>query len=199
MTDIAPYSGRTWDYDLAIGSVFGVRWFSVDSHGRLTGPQTSSMWKPGENVARCSSLRLYGSLSYSVSLFGSSLPELSTPEPTKAEKHETPADNCACGFYAYALGCDDKQYALKDGPFRRDKARRVYAVVEAYGRVMLGTKGFRAEKARIVAVHDPRRLVNAQAYPEVERFRSRRAMHATFNIVRPVVVTPADPEFWTLP
>lgn len=59
------------------------------------------------------------------------------------EGHRAEA-NCGCGFWAY--------YADQDRQF--DKG--VTGVIEGYGVVNLGTKGFRAEKARIVALALPK-------------------------------------------
>lgn len=56
-----------------------------------------------------------------------------------------PADmgpDCACGFYAYWDGSND--YGSHG---------TVNAVVEGYGVVNIGTKGFRAQKARLLALH----------------------------------------------
>jgi hypothetical protein len=57
-------------------------------------------------------------------------------------KHEMA--NCRCGFYGYYDGSDD---------FKRDAT--VSAVVEGYGEVLIGTRGFRASKARVLALCIP--------------------------------------------
>jgi hypothetical protein len=59
-----------------------------------------------------------------------------TPGPPM--RHEAPDAGCACGLYArYELvGC----------------SLNATGVIEASGRVILGTRGFRAEKAKIVAL-----------------------------------------------
>jgi hypothetical protein len=49
--------------------------------------------------------------------------------------------DCQCGFYGYFDGSDDYH-----------ENAMVTAVVEAYGEVVIGTRGFRAKKARIVAL-----------------------------------------------
>lgn len=52
--------------------------------------------------------------------------------------------DCSCGFYAYNSNSSD--YETGD---------RVAGVVEGYGKTVLTEKGFRASKARIVALYDP--------------------------------------------
>lgn len=48
--------------------------------------------------------------------------------------------HCTCGFYAY-----------HDGSNEFDGSGRITGVIEGYGKTVIGTKGFRASKARIVA------------------------------------------------
>jgi len=54
---------------------------------------------------------------------------------------EAPDPECACGLYAYFSSSSDYR-----------SQGDVDAVVEASGRVLLGTRGFRAERARVVAI-----------------------------------------------
>lgn len=58
--------------------------------------------------------------------------------------HITAGRGCSCGFYAY--------FHPKDAFY----SGAVQGVVEGYGRVTLGSKGFRAEKARILGLVAPR-------------------------------------------
>jgi hypothetical protein len=57
--------------------------------------------------------------------------------------HAPPDPGCRCGFYVYA----HPSYALAQAP-----ARQVMAVVAVHGALEAGTRGARAEKARIEAV-----------------------------------------------
>jgi hypothetical protein len=61
------------------------------------------------------------------------------------EDHETPASTCQCGFYV-------NYYPINS--FYDKKADEVNprGVVEASGRMVLGTKGFRAQKLRLIAL-----------------------------------------------
>jgi hypothetical protein len=56
--------------------------------------------------------------------------------------HKAPHLGCTCGIYAHYLPLESYH----------SWSRRVFGVVEASGRILMGTKGFRAEKAKIVAL-----------------------------------------------
>jgi hypothetical protein len=58
--------------------------------------------------------------------------------------------NCSCGFYAYQRGSNDYYR-----PNHTTGSGNVQAVVRGYGKVVLGTRGFRAQKAQIVAICMP--------------------------------------------
>jgi hypothetical protein len=57
--------------------------------------------------------------------------------------HEAPDPDCTCGFYA------TYQPSSNGGHFF---AYPVAGIIEASGRIILGTKGFRAQRTRIVAL-----------------------------------------------
>lgn len=82
-------------------------------------------------------------------------------------------DDCSCGFYAYYEGSNDY---YREG--------MVMAIVKGTGELILGTRGFRAEKAEIVALHIPNAVEDASAivanYPSVPLFSSFEAMVAEF-------------------
>lgn len=145
------------DFDgrqLAIGVARGVRSFDVDDFGRLKGVQYADVWRPGENIARCAQTVAadgweidpemsvgYGQMLYVNKKTGERTP---TPpmRPAKPEAHSL--TDCRHGFYAYFDGSND---------YRSDA--RISAVVEGYGEVLIGSRGFRAGKARIVALCIP--------------------------------------------
>lgn len=203
-------------FDLAIGSVYAVRWFSVDDLGRLRGLHHRAIWKPGENVAECRKDEDTGwaGLRFSFTSIWSSTTNTTTTttKPVEDEplsehavkarvelKHEVPEPTCSCGFYAYAQGCDDSGYA--------QVSDAVCGIVECYGRTIIGAKGLRAEKARIVALATDSEKVR-RLYPDakfygtrrnwrLQRVSRRRAMLRDFDIVQPVERTPeTDPTFW---
>lgn len=112
---------------LIVGSVRGVRSFDVDAAGRLTGVFHRRVWGPGQNSASC----VYHEPPFRRSL-------------SSQASHRVAARGCSCGFYAYL---DDKH---------GDVGGEVRGVIEGYGRVTVGSRGFRAEKAKILALVVPR-------------------------------------------
>jgi hypothetical protein len=68
--------------------------------------------------------------------------------PRVTKPHLQPMKECMCGFWAYTAGIH-RMEAL--GPV-------VVGMIEGWGRMVIGPKGFRAEKARIVALCFPNRL-----------------------------------------
>lgn len=156
--------------DLVIEPVRGVRSFDVDSLGRLTGVVHRDVWRPGENVATCHaesvatvSLRTQTDIErYMAAVLGGSgyssitprrgwltgrIPDDPAPIKVELEPESEPEPpkhsmaNCKCGFYAYFEGSND---------YRTDA--RASAVVEGYGETVVGARGFRSQKARIVAI-----------------------------------------------
>jgi hypothetical protein len=64
-----------------------------------------------------------------------------------SQTHEVPDENCTCGFYAYSSRENDGHTG----------AQNVGGIIKGYGRTLIGPKGFRCEKAEIVALIDPTR------------------------------------------
>jgi hypothetical protein len=211
----------------APGVVRGVRSFNVDKFGRLTGIVYPQVWKPGENNASCRADD--GPMNYGYTMTsagqifvrsqlstpasppspssqsiwarhlglghgGFDLPAVEEPKPKPRAKHSL--DTCKCGFYGYFDGSDDYH----------DKGK-ISAVVEAYGEVIIGTRGFRAMKAKIVAVrvradkdgiagHMARKISNN--YKGVAIFDNFEQMVAEFPPDVSLEPSPeTDPEFWT--
>ena len=133
---------------LSIEPVTGVRAFDVDRFGRLTGVSFHDVWTPGENTATCHAGGYAGGLSMVAQylsgglLSSSDLASRPTVPVTAPKKHDVAG--CGCGFYAYYDGSND---------YRTDA--RVSAVVEGFGETVIGSRGFRAQKARIVALCIP--------------------------------------------
>lgn len=55
--------------------------------------------------------------------------------------HSSPDMDCTCGIYAHYLPLESYE-----------RNNNIFGVVEASGRILMGTRGFRAEKAKIVAL-----------------------------------------------
>lgn len=146
------------DRPLYVEAIRGVRSFDVDRLGRLTGVSYQRVFKPGENVAECSDLaRAHATLQHAVRRMGERVQWAYTtpraiggpapqPSPAPEPEHHTAGKGCTCGFYAYFDGGND--YA---------KQGRVTGIIEGTGCLTVGDRGFRAEKARLVALVDPRK------------------------------------------
>lgn len=122
------------DRPLLTVPIAGLRSFGVDGLGRLTGPvQSQYAWKPGENCADCTPHP-----------FSASMLAL-RPLSGRAE-HRVAMVDCHCGFYAY----------FDEGANPHHSRWNVLGIIEGYGAVTCGTRGFRASKARIVGLIDSR-------------------------------------------
>lgn len=211
----------------APGVVRGTRSFRVDQFGRLTGVTHKQVWTPGENGAKCRKdddtwAGAYGGIYRA--LIGTT-PVSSTPSTPKLSKYsltqsipfarfttvheqkpEADAEDpkplqhsfaaCQCGFYGYFDGSDDYH-----------DEKRVSAVVEAYGETVIGTRGFRAMKARIVALTVREGLDDLTA-SQVRKISTNYRGTAIFDSFDDMVrefapdqsLEPSpenDPDFWT--
>lgn len=214
----------------SVGTLTGLRAFSVDRLGRLISPSQGTVFKPGENVAQCR--RSYGgpfspgllrSIYAGYSPFGIVSPRFVTdpktgavsvdytptpladevaPDPTEEPKHTVGALNCQCGFYAYTDGFNDYYSEYKE--------QRLAAIVEGYGICTTGSRGFRASRARVVALIEPhRKFANSVGadgrwdrvlhnYPGVAVFASKADALALFPLSAASMPTPeTDEKFWT--
>jgi hypothetical protein len=128
-------------FGLAVGSVFGQRSWVIDRLGRLTSVvHDGTPWRPGVNEAKCDTLIANLDRILSRSRASALVPD---------EADENHLATCVCGFYAYF----DKQHNNYADSL---KGISVEGVIEGFGKTVLGDKGFRAEKARIVALTLPK-------------------------------------------
>lgn len=161
---------------LALGTVRGLRAWRIGHEGTLESVTYSHKWTPGENVVDtpCGC--------QPEALEGEGWEERSErAKPWRLDGHDFATSKC--GFYAYMTTKANYWYA--DMP--------VLGVVEGYGEVVIGKKGFRAKKARIVALCiEPVdgiwnldefvvRRIRAN-YPDVPMFESRMAMLQEFPL-----------------
>lgn len=114
------------DRPFVAGSLFGVRSFLADNRRSLTGVVYALPWSAGVNEARCEPDWFY---------FGD----------REELGHSVATLGCKCGFYAYL----DNEY----NPHHR--SGQVLGIVEGFGVATVGSRGFRASKARIVALVQP--------------------------------------------
>ena len=123
---------------LAAGTVLGVRAFDIDNLGRLRGVTHADVFRPGENIARCRATP-QGRWAY--------VPGGMTWAPDEPREHHPGSADCECGYWAHY-----------DGTHSYESTPRASAIIEGYGLVTLGTSGFRAGKARLVALVPPAHL-----------------------------------------
>lgn len=149
------------------GSITGLRSFRVDRLGRLSGVSYKHVWRPGVNRAKCGgrdrsqTIQLaIGGISYgptygfatgsggAFTVIGETAPEevKVKPRPVSLVKHRAGQLGCSCGYYAY----------FDDGSNPHHGSDCVRGVIEGFGTVTVGSRGFRAEKARLVALIDPK-------------------------------------------
>lgn len=194
------------DVEFGIGYVMGTRSFRVTPDGILTGVSFPRPWEPGVNTAEClasdssiypviSKLRAYSSFlttseySREYLMTGTMLRNEYTEEINECNRRlntmldrarefrntKHSLDDCAHGFYAYYEGSND-YYA--DG--------MVMGVVKGSGELVLGTRGFKAEKAEIVALYIPDEVGYktgnrvAENYADIPQFSSFQAMIEAF-------------------
>jgi len=185
----------------ALGVVRGARSFKVDKLGRLTGVTYEQVWRPDENTAECRRPTddTYDALQRMVTNYlytsGYSRPRGVTafPEPRREKPLQHSMETCQCGFYGYYDGSNDYY-----------KPGFVSAVVEGYGETLIGSRGFRASKARIVALRIPKHVpvplatLIARNYPSIPLFDKFSRMVAEFppDAGGQEVTPTSDPTFW---
>lgn len=118
----------------AEGTLRGIRAFSVTSTGGLTGVVHKQAWSAEVNVAQC--------MKPKVSFF--------VPSNGVEREHELVSLGCACGMYAYFDGSNDY---IHDRWHTHNSA--IAGVIEGWGKCVVGTRGFRCEKAIIKALVVP--------------------------------------------
>ncbi|GAA1436388.1 hypothetical protein GCM10009616_36030 [Microlunatus lacustris] len=146
----------------AAGTVVGLRAFRVDDTNHLTGVSRRIAWTAGVNEAVCAPFSLWV-----------------TPGST-SEDHRVAGIDCSCGFYAYFANAND---------YAHHYAHTVTGIVEAYGTVTIGSRGFRAEKARILALVRPVDGIDFAAiirsYPGVPVYASQAEALAAHPTTQP--------------
>lgn len=152
------------DFEFAAGSIKGLRSWDMDTLGRLHGVTHAEVWKPGENIAVCKATKAIpcdapkpkaekkkpkkkdpGDELWTVHAFTFYEEPRPCGQPTcDGTSHHVPTGhdfdaNCQCGFWAY----DEHSFSPHG---------QVVGIIDAFGKTTIGTRGFRAEKAQIVAL-----------------------------------------------
>lgn len=184
----------------AAGSVVGLRGFSVDTLGRLIGPSYGQVFHTGENLAECRKDRMQAIGWYSLGgLVGWGPSGAITADPLDAVESKRPKPEhtigglgCGCGFYAYFDGCND---------YVANGHASVGAIIEGYGVCTVGSRGFKASKARLLAIIVSDSFASS---PRIERnydgipfYRTQDKAVAAHPLTESELPTPADDDFWT--
>ena len=97
-------------------------------------------------------------------------PDFANPSPARdglPDAHRSPEPSCECGIYAWYV--PDDTMTVEAGVFG------AVGVIEASGLVLMGDRGFRAERARIIAVVTwNKRVAAACAEAGIAVYRRRR-------------------------
>lgn len=159
-------SGSPGEWDMAIGEVYGYRWWKLSVPARLAGwngllpayrehamqehplmGANNHFWSPGKQEAGCTASNSYPSWDHLL-------------RGQKPLVHEPPEvrEPCGCGFWAYfdpmlevenVLGGFNGQVPTRSG---NSAYLPVFGVVKGTGRVIIGEKGFRSQYAEIIGL-----------------------------------------------
>jgi hypothetical protein len=165
---------RPPDVPLVPGSIIGVRAWKVDRTDRLwpLGIRAAPPWEPGENQSRCFT---QGGATEPCS------PDCKVCIDAIALRQNGHTFNarCVCGFY----GVFNPLMIPGSIDFSSNGVRLITGVVEVYGRMVLGPNGFRASKAKVLALIGDMGL--DPKWDEVPRFSTMRRATTEFPITDP--------------
>lgn len=155
--------------DLVVGAFRGYRWWRLLPGGHLQSPWYGrATWDADANEAIC----------------------LVTNRPRRWLRRHPPLDHtsgipvagCDCGFYALhdvpreANRLEQQVFPWQTNPHMSGTGELVFGIAEAWGRVLIGTHGWRAQYTRAVAVYLPRAVTfhregdrERRGIPEQER------------------------------
>lgn len=138
-----------FDAPLVVGTAFGFRAFTMDTHGNVHSPsRIDYVWESGENTAACDFYnRSRVAPAYCNFMSFSGHPSVRVPNP-----------NCSCGFYSFFTPDQGGRY------YGQSSSWSVFGIVEAYGTTIIGSKGMRSSKARIRAIIVPSKEDYTYAY-----------------------------------
>jgi hypothetical protein len=115
------------------GVLRGYRTWRIDRSGRLGSTAVPYPWRLSEQTADCVPPNAF--------LTPWGLPCPCSICQTGRRPHGSPARDCVCGFYGWYSPRDAR---LVEAP--------VFGAIEVSGRILLGTHGFRAERARVLGL-----------------------------------------------
>lgn len=124
-------------------------------------------WLPGVNTAICH-------------------PDVRQPKVRLPDDHPVPHEQCSCGFHAFTAVEYDPFYEQHVFP---DTPGIVQGIVAGFGRVVVGPRGFKSEKAQILALVWPPWTRRKMEYAEpVSTYDRRKARWEATMAAYPVPV-----------
>lgn len=142
-------------FDPQVGEIRALRTFRIGPGGILYPLFGDRAWTPGTNTSFCR------------------VQQGADSDEAGRARHIPPDPECSCGFYAYADDGSAAEYP---------HSQHVLAVIAGWGRVVAGTRGIRAQYARIEALWMSSRVppdlqagVAAQ-YPDVVVYATKQGM-----------------------
>ena len=144
--------------DLEVGR-YGLRTFSIVQYEFSSVVIKGLHWSNGTCIAAC-----VDAPSSFVSFF-------------RKQRHEPPSEGCGCGIYAtHTLAYLKEQYPTESST--------IIAVIAAEGQTLIGDRGFRTERARVVAYWCKwrYRLMARQQFVDAKRFSNAENMAKAFNL-----------------
>jgi hypothetical protein len=197
------------DYALQLTPARGVRGWHVDDYGRLIGMVYREVWKPGENAAVCHgydrvrNCKMHGVDSppghtysdYIAAHCSCPMTMLKSGDWSNNPKirpgHKIHECFSGHGFYAYHDGVMDYVAPQRGRP-------HVTGVIEGYGDAVIGSRGFRCEKARVVALCTRPRGVPLRTLWKSVPFRFFVALLALFVVdLAAAIATSTWVVFWS--
>lgn len=131
------------------GSLTGIRTFGTDQHHYLCAPIRGVRFRfePGENEAVCDAMGLSGR-------------SLNTPLKQALSHHQVGSLYCTCGYYAY----------FNPKPSMSHTYWTIPAIISGYGTCTVGKEGFRAGKAKLLALVRPHPARYDARFPAINKF-----------------------------
>jgi hypothetical protein len=112
-------------FEPQVGEIRALRTFRIGPDSGLYPLYSDTAWIEGKNTASCNVLSAVSG------------------DHFETARHAAPDPACTCGYYAYAS---------ESAAAERPHAQHVLAVVACWGKVIAGTRGIRAEHARVEAL-----------------------------------------------
>ena len=174
------------DRPFVAGQLVGLRSFKV-TDARLQSVYHVNTWTTGESTALCMNAKV-ALLAATLHATNGVLPGWLTPAQRaliREGPHQPAHLGCECGLYAY--------FDRLGNPHHFDQ--NVVGVIAGWGRCVVGTRGFRAEKARLLALvipaverDTPRTAALLPNYPGIPVFTSMDGAVEAFPLTPPAPV-----------